>query len=114
MSMITCSECGKEISDKAQTCPNCGCPITPIVEGESNGNVNKKVKKKEAKLSLISCVIAGVAFICPLPVILSFPMFIVGLIIALIDLGEKDKTKSHTGSWFAIVAAIVNLMVTFL
>lgn len=26
MALIKCSECGKEISDKAKTCPNCGCP----------------------------------------------------------------------------------------
>lgn len=27
MALIKCSECGKEISNKATTCPNCGCPI---------------------------------------------------------------------------------------
>lgn len=27
MSLIKCPECGKEISDKALTCPNCGTPI---------------------------------------------------------------------------------------
>lgn len=27
MAMINCPECGKEISDKAASCPNCGCPI---------------------------------------------------------------------------------------
>ena len=26
MALIKCSECGKEISDKATTCPNCGSP----------------------------------------------------------------------------------------
>ena len=26
MAMINCSECGKEISDQARTCPNCGHP----------------------------------------------------------------------------------------
>lgn len=26
MALIKCPECGKEISDKAQCCPNCGCP----------------------------------------------------------------------------------------
>ena len=26
MSLIICKECGKEISDKANTCPNCGAP----------------------------------------------------------------------------------------
>lgn len=27
MALINCPECGKEISDKALTCPNCGTPI---------------------------------------------------------------------------------------
>lgn len=28
MSLVKCSECGKEISDKANVCPNCGGPIS--------------------------------------------------------------------------------------
>ena len=27
MALIKCAECGKEISSKASSCPNCGCPI---------------------------------------------------------------------------------------
>lgn len=27
MALIKCSECGKEISDKANACPNCGAPV---------------------------------------------------------------------------------------
>lgn len=27
MALIKCEECGKEISDKAKSCPKCGCPI---------------------------------------------------------------------------------------
>lgn len=27
MALIKCPECGKEISDSAASCPNCGCPI---------------------------------------------------------------------------------------
>lgn len=33
MALIKCPECGKEISDKAQSCPNCGYPI-PKQENE--------------------------------------------------------------------------------
>ncbi len=34
MALISCPECGKEISDKAASCPNCGSPI--------NDSANKK------------------------------------------------------------------------
>lgn len=27
MALIKCTECGREISDKALACPNCGCPV---------------------------------------------------------------------------------------
>lgn len=27
MALIKCKECGKEISDQAHACPNCGCPV---------------------------------------------------------------------------------------
>lgn len=27
MALISCPECGKRISDKAERCPSCGCPI---------------------------------------------------------------------------------------
>lgn len=27
MALINCEECGKEVSDKANFCPNCGCPV---------------------------------------------------------------------------------------
>lgn len=32
MALINCPECGKQISDRAPACPNCGCPIsaTPV------------------------------------------------------------------------------------
>ena len=28
MALIKCPECGKEISDKAPSCPGCGCPVS--------------------------------------------------------------------------------------
>jgi RNA polymerase subunit RPABC4/transcription elongation factor Spt4 len=31
MPLIKCPECGKEISDQAQSCPHCGNPIKPVV-----------------------------------------------------------------------------------
>lgn len=30
MALINCPECGKEISDKAERCPNCGIRIEPL------------------------------------------------------------------------------------
>ena len=34
MALINCPECAKEISDKAKSCPNCGCPLQKQVKIE--------------------------------------------------------------------------------
>ena len=47
MSMIKCTECGKEISDKATACPHCGCPMTEIL------SATKENKKEEKVYSLL-------------------------------------------------------------
>jgi DNA-directed RNA polymerase subunit RPC12/RpoP len=31
MALIKCSECGKDVSDKAASCPNCGAPLLSAV-----------------------------------------------------------------------------------
>lgn len=46
MALIKCSECGKEISDKANSCPNCGCP---------NQNINKNHYEKFASYICDNC-----------------------------------------------------------
>ncbi len=33
MAMIRCPECGKEFSDRAAACPNCGCPTSEALKG---------------------------------------------------------------------------------
>lgn len=38
MALVKCPECGKEISDKAVNCPNCGCP--------KNDNISIEVEEK--------------------------------------------------------------------
>ena len=53
MALIICSECGKQVSDTALTCPNCGNPIQKQVLEERK--MNQKINcctvfwKNEAK-----------------------------------------------------------------
>ena len=43
MALITCSECGKQFSDKAPACPNCGCPISEM-------NLSDEIKSSEQSI----------------------------------------------------------------
>ena len=36
MALIKCIECGNEISNKAEVCPNCGCPVSETVKEKNN------------------------------------------------------------------------------
>lgn len=42
MALIACSECGKEISDQASTCPHCGCPrlATRVARGSGGSRLS--------------------------------------------------------------------------
>ena len=42
MALIKCSECGREISDKAAACPGCGAPVSP--SGEQRSEVPSVVR----------------------------------------------------------------------
>lgn len=36
MALIICPECGKEFSDKAKACPNCGCPVEIALQNQKS------------------------------------------------------------------------------
>ena len=40
MALVNCPECQKEISTRAKTCPNCGCPSSP--DENSGDDISKK------------------------------------------------------------------------
>lgn len=55
MALINCPECGKEISDNANKCVNCGCPIIKY----ENIYAEKSKKKKNPIVVLVILVIAA-------------------------------------------------------
>ena len=98
MSMIICRECGKEISDQATNCPNCGCPI--LTQQPQQTTTQKPEKKQNSTLSIWACVLS----------IFGCTAFI-GFILGLVDLCKNDKSKKHTGSWFAVIICIIYAIV---
>lgn len=57
MPLIKCPECGKEISDKAFACPNCGNPSK-----EEKPILIEQTRKKYKKVQLVSVLILLVGF----------------------------------------------------
>lgn len=96
MALIKCPECGKDVSDQAKQCPNCGCPVTPPVTNnqqslQPNAPTKAKTKKKDSVLSTLAII---------------FSMFgctaIIGFILAIIDLCIQDG-KRKLGSIVALI-----------
>jgi phage FluMu protein Com len=63
MSLIKCQECGKEVSDKAFTCPHCGYPInsTYSLQTTDTGEyIEKSLLKTNKALVIISFVCVAI------------------------------------------------------
>ena len=96
MKTIVCPECGKEISSKAESCPNCGCPMEPIrrVKGVKNISSNLNYTKKSL---LEGERIIGVAEWSRIPVII-----LMGFVILAVGMTMTSclppATPSETGS----------------
>ena len=50
MALLTCTECGGTVSDKAECCPHCGCPISAIVHSADSGRLTDAVGNNECVL----------------------------------------------------------------
>ena len=111
MAMIKCTECGKEISDKATSCPNCGCPVgfgnpntnnaqyqqnntfqqaPPMQPQPVRAYINKPSKNSGLGIAALILSILGVTFF-------------IGIILAVIDLCRKDGNKKT----FSIVSICI-------
>ena len=66
MALISCPECGKEVSDQAPTCPNCGAPIARTAQPQPPpppAAPPQPAKKKTSCLTLGCAVALGVGLI---------------------------------------------------
>lgn len=51
MAIIKCPECGKEISDKATSCPNCGFPL---IKGQPKKEKTKRIYCRDKRFYVYS------------------------------------------------------------
>lgn len=123
--IIKCPECGKEVSDRASVCPNCGYPLKGrenedeyIEEKESEFEEKEEcIPKKESPVSIISLVCFISAFIFafifkPLGGILG----IISLVLAVIA-SYQNEYKDTCGAivmWANIIGIALFFVIGFL
>lgn len=83
MALIKCEECGKEISSEAQSCPNCGNPIKPVI------NTSRSVPGVVIKVILTLLAIGIFVFII-------IPGFCAGLVMHNVNNRFEEAKKEET------------------
>lgn len=100
MAMIKCPECGKEISDRAEACPHCGCPID-----ESPLETSEYAKLMVISLIAIFMAVAGFSImVLTTNVIIPTILFIIAILI------NRESEAVSTGflKFISLLAFIVN------
>ncbi len=87
MALIKCTECGKEISDKAATCPNCGCPVTHELPNELKQSTNSNGRKKSTGCLIIFIIFGAFCFL------MVFIVFIVTVIRPTINISTPQSSN---------------------
>lgn len=103
MALITCKECGKEISDQASSCPSCGHPVSAQESKVTVTIDDSKTKFKGAKTTI--GIISIILF-----VIISFQSCAAGLGNALSESGETSGSFGFLLSIFMLVAGILTVV----
>lgn len=107
MALIKCPDCGKEFSDQAEACPNCGRPNELRQKSQQAGNspasssrptvtAHENKPKKHSGLSIASFVLSILG--CT---------FVLGVILAIVDLCKKDSTEKHSLSKAALIISAI-------
>lgn len=91
MALVTCGECGREVSDRAVACPNCGNPtIRPgatqaSVAGTTSASKNAAQRPPKKPVKRAGC--GSLLLVC-----------VIGLVVIIILGGVQKKTGTNTGA----------------
>lgn len=85
MALIKCPECGKEVSDKASSCPSCGCPLATIATTVSEQATTIETQsKKNNNVKKVLPIIIGVVVVA-----------IIGIVIYNIKVVQPRKLEAQ-------------------
>lgn len=100
MALVNCSECGREISDQAPSCPNCGFVVnqqTQATKVDLNFNKYELTSKKWKKYKIIG-----------------FPLLIIGLIMFMANLAPGTNPAGFVFGLLFTLVGVVLLIVSSL
>ena len=98
MGLIKCSECGHEISSLAETCPNCGAPV-------SNNYYDESIKT-ENKFAKTGNIFLGISVIFNILGIFSILAIIYG------GLAMSESERINSGKKNAVLLIVFGILIT--
>lgn len=93
MALITCPDCGKEVSDRAAACNGCGAPLGVDAEARGSGVRSLTTTQLTSKSLKIQSLIAVV-------------MFLVGMVMAM----ATDPAEGESGVGIASLLMVVGVL----
>lgn len=106
MALITCRECGKEISDQADKCPNCGYP-TGTEQVKNTAPIKAEVIHQKGIWSAGRLSIGIISIV--LFIFITFQSCAVGVSNALEDNGDTSGSNGFALAFFMLIAGIVGI-----
>lgn len=62
MALVTCTECSKQVSDRATACPTCGAPIEPVPNSQPSAR-QAEAPKQQGRGWLRALLVAGAGLV---------------------------------------------------
>jgi len=92
MALIKCEECEKEYSDKAEACPNCGCPTTYTTTNDTEEKCSVPINGDETLHKGKFPLWIHLAFVIPVIALVLFLIFL--------KITENPDIRTSTGAYF--------------
>lgn len=96
MALITCNECGAQVSDKAAVCPKCGAPVLYEIKIDKARKEFEKAKLLYG-ITAVGCIIFAFVFLFLGGFIASIAMSILSVICGILIALNKNKLKKLEG-----------------
>ena len=106
MALVRCPECGTEINENLNSCPNCGYPI----QSQTRNTVDNEIHSEKIGLSIASMVL-GIVSILTICVWIGVIPAIIGLVLGIIVLKQKRKGKGMAIAGIAMSALAILIVV---
>lgn len=99
--IISCADCGKDVSRRASACPGCGAPVAAAVSAVAAGGLacqqcGGEMHSHKFSEGNYKVVIGLLVVILGIVLVFSVPVFgwIIGLILVIVGLGMGGKRRS--------------------